>query len=479
MTTRPIAITALPTRYEPLTSTFGDRAKMTFVAAPHDLDIAKRLLAAAESARQGKLLFVSAESGSGKSTFVHSLEIFLSDKIQTVIRLPAPHELEVSEIPAFLAKLPQKPKFTVVNFDGREAPYFNEPEYQTFLGALNGVLRSRSDLAILWPVTDEDFANKLITLLKKVGGSSAFGLTPIFKLSGPTKDQFPLVLEKILQIANWTLDDAAISSTEVDALIHDSHSIGAFLDSLQHLIAQRFDIGGLGVSFPTLAIAISSGDAKIRETCRSLRRADSYYIEASRLLMYTKKSNVAEWWQNRSTNLKSALPHVIALFNAQLASMSASSVVHAILQHGNFGLQAAASSIRSDKGNAKRVMTSSELFKFIQGEAVDNREYGSSVGTETYEAFARIQGLSETDHRSINEAILQLAQDTGASLSDLKFEHSLISGLQSDATFESPTGTIAVEFHHKSETESTHNKIAIYILEKLKEYAINFGLAER
>ncbi|WP_157638671.1 hypothetical protein [Burkholderia ubonensis] len=304
-------------------------------------------------------------------------------------------------------------------------------------------------------------------------------MTPIFKLSGPTKDQFPLVLEKILQIANWTLDDAAISSTEVDALIHDSHSIGAFLDSLQHLIAQRFDIGGLGVSFPTLAIAISSGDAKIRETCRSLRRADSYYIEASRLLMYTKKSNVAEWWQNRSTNLKSALPNVIALFNAQLASMSASSVVHAILQHGNFGLQAAASSIRSDKGNAKRVMTSSELFKFIQGEAVDNREYGSSVGTETYEAFARIQGLSETDHRSINEAILQLAQDTGASLSDLKFEHSLISGLQSDATFESPTGTIAVEFHHKSETESTHNKIAIYILEKLKEYAINFGLAER
>lgn len=479
MPTGPITISALPTRYEPLTNTFGDKAKTTFVAAGADLDMAKRFIAAAESARQGKILFVSADSGTGKSTFVHSLEIFLSDKVQSVVRLPPPHELPVSSIPAHLASLPVSRNFTIVNFDGREAPHFSEPEYRTFLGALNGVLRQRSDLLIIWPVTDEDFADKLIALLKQVGGSSAFGPVQRYKLIGLAKEQFSLVLEKILQVANWRLDDAAVSTTEVDALIAEHVSVGTFLDALQALIAQRFDVGAVGVTYPTLAIIISSGEPKIRETCRSLRRADSYYIEASRLLMYTRKSNVAEWWQNRATHLKSALPHVVALFNAQLASLSASSVVHSALQFSDPALSTLAAGIRADRGNARRVMQSSELYKFLQGEAVDNREYGSSVNTETYEAYAKLQAVSETKHRSLNEAILAQATDAGASLPSLQFEQELVKGLQTDASFQWPSGPVALEFHHKAASESTQNKIAIYVLEKIKEYAINYGLAER
>lgn len=474
-----IKITSLPTRYEPLTNAFGDRAKMTFVSASEDIDIAKRLVASAESARQGKLLFLSADSGSGKSTFVHSLEVFLSDKIQSVVRLPQPHELGVVDIPRFLAELPPSKRFTVVNFDGREAPYFSEPEYQTFLGALNGVLRQRSDLLIIWPVTDETFAQKLVHLLRRVGGNSAFGIQPLHKLTGLPKDKYSLVLEKILQVANWRLDDAAISTTEVDVLIADAGSIGTFLDSLQQLIALRFNVGGIGSDFPTLAIVISSGDPKIRETCRSVRRADSFYIEASRLLMYTRKSNVAEWWGNRATHLKSALPHVIALVNAQLISLSASSVVHSVLQFGSTELQKLVSGVRADRGNARRVIGYSELFKFIQGEAVDNREYGSNVKDETFESYARIQVQSETQHRSINESILKLVENSGSVLTNLKYETTLIKGLQTDATYEAANGIVALEFHHKASAEATNNKIAIYVLEKLKEYAINYGLADR
>ena len=55
----------------------------------------------------------------------------------------------------------------------------------------------------------------------------------------------------------------------------------------------------------------------------------------------------------------------------------------------------------------------------------------------------------------------------------------LVQGLQSDACYAAEGKTAALEFHHKANSESTSNKIAIYVLEKLKEYAINFGLAER
>jgi energy-coupling factor transporter ATP-binding protein EcfA2 len=120
-----------------------DKAKTTFIPCEDDLEKAKRLIASSESAGQGKFCFLEAPSGSGKSTFVHSLEIFMSDKVGQVVRLPQPHELKLSDIPGHIAGLKRGKKFTVVNFDNREAPLFNPPEYQTFLGELNGVLRSR------------------------------------------------------------------------------------------------------------------------------------------------------------------------------------------------------------------------------------------------------------------------------------------------------------------------------------------------
>jgi len=474
-----IKITALPTRYEPLINTFGDKAKMTFVPGAEDLEAAKRFMASAESSGQGKLLLVKAESGSGKSTFVHSLEIFVPDRVATVLRLPQPHELAVADIPGYLARLPPSKKFTVVNFDGREAPYFNEPEYQTFLGAMNGVLRARRDLLVVWPVTDGTFSSKIVGLLEKVGGRSAFGPSPIHELVGLPRPQYNVVLEKILQIANWRLEDAAVSATEVQGMVDGADRLGTFLDRLQTLIAARFNVGSMGVEVPTLVLAISSGEPKIRETCRSLRRADSFYIEASRLLMYTKKSNVAEWWANRANSLKSALPHVIALFNAQLVSLSASSVVHSVLQFGSEDLRSCVEGVRADRGNARKVMSSSELFKYATGEALDNREYGSSVKEETFVSYGKIQQLSETKHKAINTAIIDMVQDSGADLPEFSYETSLVTGLQTDVVYNAAAGKVAVEFHHKAQSDSTANRIAIYILEKLQEYAINFGLAER
>lgn len=122
------------------------------------------------------------------------------------MRLPQQHELAVQDIPGYIAKLPVTEKFTVVNFDGREAPYFDEPQYQTSLGALNAMLRTRKDLLVIWPVTDKAFADKLVGLLQKAGGQSVFGPQPIHVLSGLPKAKYLQVLEKILQIANWRLE---------------------------------------------------------------------------------------------------------------------------------------------------------------------------------------------------------------------------------------------------------------------------------
>lgn len=475
---RPIRITSLPSRYEPLVRAFGDSAKATFIPSDDDLKVLKRLLARAESAGQGKILFLAAPSGSGKSTFVHSAEIFLPDEVARVVRLDPPHELPIERIPTFLSSLPAGPKFTIVNFDYREAPSFDEAEYRGFLVQLNGILRQRRDLIIVWPVTDHGFAERLVSLLSSVGGQSPFGNEKIHRLNGLRPSQFKLVLEKILHVASWRLEDAAISTTEIDSILSSVTTIGQFLDQVQDLIAQRFDVEPLGIKFPRLVIVVSSGDSNIRETCRALRRADSFYLEASRLLMYTKKSNVAEWWQNRAEDLRSALPHVIALFDAQLVSLSAASVVHSVLLHGSDDLKSVVTGVQSNRGAAVKVISSSELFKFIQGDTVDSRGGGSEAKDETVEAFHRLQAMSETHHQKLNRAVIQTIQNAGAQFDGAEFDKEIRPGLIADVVI-GPDTALVLEFHHKHAAESLHNKISIYILEKLKEYAINYGLAKR
>jgi hypothetical protein len=51
-------------------------------------------------------------------------------------------------------------------------------------------------------------------------------------------------------------------------------------------------------------------------------------------------------------------------------------------------------------------------------------------------------------------------------------------GLQVDVVAELNHSSCFREFHHKSEAETIDNKGSIYILEKLKEYAINYGITK-
>ena len=83
------SIKSLPSRYEPLVGLFGDGAKTTFVKQEEDLREVARLVNQIQSAFQGKLEFIysATESGAGKTTFIQSLDLFLPDLVDSVIRV--------------------------------------------------------------------------------------------------------------------------------------------------------------------------------------------------------------------------------------------------------------------------------------------------------------------------------------------------------------------------------------------------------
>jgi len=479
------SIVRFPTRYEPLIRTFGEASRNTFIRQEKDLSEIARILKQVRASGQSKLSFVYAdsESGAGKTTFIQSLDLFLPELVTEVLRLSPQKSLNLEELVAEIGAIPVGKKITVVNVDGHESFAKTEEEYRNFSVQLNTCLRNRDDLLLLWPVNNRQFAERLIEFLRAVAGDSIFGAQRIYSLEGLQPESWPFVLEGILKIANWSLEDAALDPPSVIEITKDAKNIGEYLDLIQRAIAEGFDVEAIGFTPPQVVFVISSGSRTIREICRGLRRADSYYIEASRLLMYTKRSNAAEWWQERSTNLKTCLPHVIALFNVQLVTISASSVVHSALAFGSENLQSLAEGVTKNIGNAKTVIKSTELHRYSLDADVDSREYGSATQEATLTAYARIQSTSETQHKDINDSILKLVAEAEGGFGTYQLETTpadarglIIDAITSTDSIDRP---IFLEFHHKSEAESTPNKISIYILEKLKEYSINFGISPR
>jgi len=475
-------IQQLPSRYEPLVRTLGDTAKATFFEQPDDLDVLKTLIAQARSSNQGKWMFVyhPSESGAGKTTFIHSLAVFLSDQVEGVVRLPPPTDLPTNDIPTYLNTLPPTKRLTVVNFDQRESLHYSETEYRSLLVQINSLLRNRNDLLILWPVNDRPFAENLVALQKKIGGASAFGAQAIYEMKGLQPDKYATVLDRILKVANWSLEDAALDWSELEQITSGADNIGSYLDRVQAAVAERFDIGKIGFTPPKVVFVLSSGKREVRDVCRNLRRADSYYVEASRLMMYTKRSNVAEWWQERNKVLTTGLSYIIALFNAQLLAISGSSVVHATMNFGPGDLATVAQSVDRNVGNAKKIITSTELFKFSHGQDVDAREYGLTAKDETLAAYEKLQTLSKTRHKDINASVMRLVEAGGGGFANVRYEQTagVTKGLLVDVVVDRNGDQYFLEFHHKANSETENNAVAIYILGKLKEYAINYRLAK-
>ena len=476
------SIQQLPSRYEPLINMLGENARTTFVRLENDLGSVARLLHQAKAAHQGKFQFIYSplKSGAGKTTFVQSLDIFLSDLIEAVHRIPSESGSVLGNILQTLRALPRTVKAHIANLDGHESFIASDEEYRSFLVQLNSLLRNRPDIVVLWPTNDIEFAKRIIMIMSEVGGRSAFGTQPIYNMCGPQRDDFPKILEGILKVANWRIEDAALDWTRVSHITEDASNIGEYLDTIQSAIAQNFDIGIIGFEPPRILFVVSGGKEGIRDVCRSLRRADSYYIDSARLQMYTRRSRIAQWWAERNKDVKTSLPYIVSLFDAQLLSLSPSSVVHSILLAAPSGFPNLAGKVTKNAGNARRIMMSTEFFKFSKGQEVDIKETKPSTKAETLEAYGLIQERSKDRHKIINQAILGLSEEVGCGFNNVLLEQSCGSASRvcTDAIADLNGTKCHIEFFHKSSSESTENPIAIYVLEKLKEYAVSYGVAK-
>jgi len=486
--TKRLGIVSVPANFETLRSAVGpDRLSHVLLECPDDLRAMKQAVAEVTSAGQGKLLFLLGRPGQGKTSLVESLAVFLADVVGTVLSPPPDFELPLADLPAWihtelpLAKEKAKGKLIVVNLDGREIPTVDEVSTKAAMGNLNALLRRNQSLLAVWPVNDEQFASTAIARLTLAGGKSALAATPIHKLKGLPKSEWGKALNLVLAATSVSLADAAVSQEEVATLAAPEDTLGDYLRAVQRLVVSRYDLGEIGAKLPFLSIIVTSND-DIYDVCRLLRRGSKFLVDPDKLLQFSR-ANVAEDWRKRGKeNPRKGLPFITALFEVRLLNLSSSAVVNAcafgpddqlkkiILKHYNAKVPA----------NAKNAMRNSALARAFRDE--DDVGLAKSNPSEPIKkAYRGVQALTNPKHRQINESIVRVLGDLGVSTPNLEFEFRPFGAdasreLRCDVWFASDERPEALEFTHRTDGDATTAVIASYVLNKVQDYARDYGL---
>ena len=136
----------------------------------------------------GAFLILRGETGSGKTTLVHTLGLFLKD-VQTVsIR----RDESVRETLRSLG--PSDGTFRAVVIESREAlSDTSDVEIESIILAINAFVRSRAGerTVVVWPCNSEPIAEKLVASARQIGGEALLGVEePVFRYHGPPRSEY-------------------------------------------------------------------------------------------------------------------------------------------------------------------------------------------------------------------------------------------------------------------------------------------------
>jgi hypothetical protein len=472
----------IPSRFESILARDDMQATPLILPVEEDLRQFDRLRQTAVTQSAGVLAFVLGATGSGKTTAAYSAAAHMSELFAPVI--PVPHDIPLRDVAEWVSKnLPKREKRgLLVLLDGREITD-DEIGVRQLIAALNAFVRTRPNVLIVWPTTDDDWHNELRTLAEKVGGAAFVPPMADILITGPEPARWLLVLERILVQLDQGLADLALDESLLQEFIEEADTIGEFLGLVGRAIVERVDQVRLAKTLPAITFVVTSTSEVVGEANR-IRRARDQFLKADELLGYSPRSRAGLWWQARGKVPSQTLGYVISLFQARLATMTPSSVVYACAHCGDASLRDAVSEagMGPSWSNADRTLKNTDFYRLMEG--LPLTEFTSTrkgrTAQSTLDAYSAIQAKSITSHKAINQAICQLVDrnvdDFRGDLASFEIKHA--SGeVVTDAVVPVNDLDVHLEFHHVARPVASG--ISAYVMEKLQYYAIAYNLVPR
>lgn len=259
------------------------------------LDMIDSYQADMRASSRGAFLILRGDSGTGKSTFIHTVGLFRKD-IET-ITFTKDKDLSIA-----LAELTAtKFSLRIIVLEGREALTDVSNELlEKSIHSINSFIRTEEGekTLVAWPVNRDDLADRLAKLGQELGGEALLGTgNPIYMFAGPPKDKFLEIANNTIALLNQgeNIHDLGISNTRAYQLLENTNTIGLFLAKIrQELLANQTDLRKLAKSErPRVWIIVLAGNEPDGDV-DGLTRGTLYSADIDRMLSVTKANIVEE-----------------------------------------------------------------------------------------------------------------------------------------------------------------------------------------
>lgn len=431
------------------------------------------------AAGRGAFWVLRGSSGSGKSTFLHTVYLFRHD-VETISIL---YDQPVPQTLTDLRKSnPVIKKLRIIVIEGREAlTDFSVDQLEKDLHSINSFIRSSSGerTLIVWPCNADDLQEKLINLAERIGADSLLGVRePIYRFTGPPKEQYIEIADRTIQTLNEgaTLVDLGVLENLAKFLIEQADTIGKYLNLLrQELLKNEKNVEKLLAQekCKMWTVVIAGNDPE--QFVAALTRGSYSQADIS-CLMDSTEANVVEDLKKYSDKL-GILATVLDAKIIYLPITTARSIVvnyaddklRQIMKEANMQL-------RKDPKVSERIIKS-ELAQAFKSAPRASGCTSRMPCEGSREAFYKLLGIAQKNDQLLNQAIGNALRSSGLIYS-FKIEAELRGkrNLRSDLLCETDLGLVRLELMWIKWTKSP--SIANYVLKKLQNYGLAIGLLE-
>jgi len=464
----------VPDRFEGLRDAAPNQLKSIIVPVEAALRHINDLYSDMTEALRGAFLILRGDPGVGKTTFLHTLPMFL--EAVEVISIPSSETVEkaVSKLPKSSARL------RLLVLEGREALHdIPLQKIEADLHFINVFIRTTGrDCLVVWPCNTDDLQSKLVDRAKDIGDDALLGTgDPVYLFSGPDRPQYRLIAEQTVAVLNQgaTLADLGVSEDEIDKLTKNSQSVGRMLGQLRNTMRQKKKgvTSLLRREQCKLWVVVAAGNEPDRDVA-ALTRGRYSAIDIERLMSATEANIVEELkpYPDKlgilGTVLDAKIYHLPMLAALDIVRTYADSNLRRRMKSASLADRATATTKALDR------LGNTDLGRIFSGGSHGPMSRGARPGSNTEEAFKKLASIAQRADTALNRAFAEALKDAGY-VTSYATEKNLGSGLTrtTDILCESSRGTVRLEMMWRSKTSRAD--IANYVLIKLYNYGRAIG----
>lgn len=464
---------SLPDRYDMLKRKAHDHLNEIITPVEESLLHIDFLHADMRASSRGQFLILRGDSGTGKSTFIHTVGLF-RDGIETITL-----NKDIDLGPYFSTLSQTTSDLRIIVLEGREALTDVSNELlEKSIHAINAFVRTENGerSIIAWPVNRDDLADKLAALAKQLGAESLTGLgDPIYRFAGPPKLKYREIADNTISLLNQgeKLHDLGISDIRAEELLTQSTTIGNYLALVRKdLLNNQQTLAGLVKKdrCRMWVIVLAGNDAE--GDVDAVTRGTMYSSDIDRMMAVTNANIVAE--------LKS-YPEKIGMlgtyFDARVLHVPVLAVLAAIRAYASDALRTtmktSGMTVTPDDDVIARMLDTNIVNSF-KNQPIRARKVGSKTGPNSVLAFQKLSTIASTNDVALNRAFAECLKAVGV-ISSYEVEQDFGIGLtrRTDIVVQTADGPVRLEMMWRKKTGRA--EIANYVLQKLFNYGKAVG----